>query len=163
MSGVRPFRRRSALHQRSLHFGPNMTPMVDVVMVLLVFFMASAAFVGPEWFLKGLVAKKAPPPATPGAGVTPPVTPDLRPRPLEITLETAEGGGVVASGLRRVRVPMAEVLDALRVFCEGEDLTKIEVVIRPAPGVAMQDVVRLHEGCERLGLQRVGYGLSSER
>ncbi|MGQ0628693.1 MAG: biopolymer transporter ExbD [Phycisphaerales bacterium] len=162
MSAVRPFRRRSALQQRSLHFGPNMTPMVDVVMVLLVFFMASAAFVGPEWFLKGLVARKAPPPPTPGAGVVPPAA-DLRPRPLEITLENGEGGVVVASGLRKSQVTIAEVLEALRVFCEGVDLTKVEVVIRPGPGVAMQEVVRLHEGCERLGLQRVGYGLSSER
>ena len=36
-----------------LHFGPNMTPMVDVVMVILIFFMASAAFMGDEWFLHG--------------------------------------------------------------------------------------------------------------
>src|SRR6185295_8612661 len=28
---ARPFRRRNALHAWELHFGPNMTPMVDVV------------------------------------------------------------------------------------------------------------------------------------
>jgi biopolymer transport protein ExbD len=32
--------------------GPNMTPMVDVVMVLLIFFMLGASFVGAEHFLK---------------------------------------------------------------------------------------------------------------
>ncbi len=49
--GQHGFRRRDASQRASLHFGPNMTPMVDIVMVILVFFMASAAFVGPEWFM----------------------------------------------------------------------------------------------------------------
>ncbi|MCP2732564.1 biopolymer transporter ExbD, partial [Limnofasciculus baicalensis] len=47
-----PSRKRNALAQHDLHYGPNMTPMVDVVMVILVFFMASAVFLGPEWYLK---------------------------------------------------------------------------------------------------------------
>lgn len=34
-----------------------MTPMVDVVMVILVFFMVSAAFLGPEWLLGSLVPR----------------------------------------------------------------------------------------------------------
>ena len=45
----RSFRRRSALYTWQLQFGPNMTPMVDVVMVILIFFMASATFAGAEW------------------------------------------------------------------------------------------------------------------
>ena len=32
-------RGRTALRQWELRFGPNMTPMVDVVMVILIFFM----------------------------------------------------------------------------------------------------------------------------
>jgi len=35
-----------------------MTPMVDVVMVILIFFMASAAFLGAEWFLKAAIPSK---------------------------------------------------------------------------------------------------------
>ena len=46
------FRRRAALDVWSMNFGPSMTPMVDVVLVILIFFMASASFVGPEWFLR---------------------------------------------------------------------------------------------------------------
>ena len=53
------FRRRNAMHQWRLHFGPNMTPMVDVVMVILVFFMASTAFIGPEWLLRIGLAEDA--------------------------------------------------------------------------------------------------------
>ncbi|MDX2148115.1 MAG: biopolymer transporter ExbD [Planctomycetota bacterium] len=56
---------RTALGTYELHHGPNMTPMVDVVMVILVFFMASAAILGPEWFLNaGLVRRSATAPPT---------------------------------------------------------------------------------------------------
>ncbi len=33
-------------------FGPNMTPMVDVVLVILIFFMAATTIAGQEWFLR---------------------------------------------------------------------------------------------------------------
>ncbi|MEZ6319152.1 MAG: biopolymer transporter ExbD [Phycisphaerales bacterium] len=51
----KPFRERGALAVHELHFGPNMTPMVDVVMVILIFFMASTALLGPEWFIRAHV------------------------------------------------------------------------------------------------------------
>ena len=49
-------RRRALTHRNILtknaRFGPNMTPMVDVTLVILIFFMASATIAGPEWFLR---------------------------------------------------------------------------------------------------------------
>jgi len=50
-SRSRPLRQRN-IFQQGGRFGPNMTPMVDVVLVILIFFMASTAFIGPEWFLR---------------------------------------------------------------------------------------------------------------
>lgn len=47
----RPLNRRNVL-TRSSRFGPNMTPMVDVTLVILIFFMASASIAGHEWFLR---------------------------------------------------------------------------------------------------------------
>ena len=47
----RPLNRRNVL-SRSSRFGPNMTPMVDVTLVILIFFMASASILGHEWFLR---------------------------------------------------------------------------------------------------------------
>ena len=153
------FRNRAALHQHSLHFGPNMTPMVDVVMVLLVFFMACAAFVGPEWFLKGLLAQRAPRP-----GSETPAKPQLeKPRPIQITLTHDFAlGGTRATGLDLTSVSLAEILAALTTrITTGPDASRdkatIEVVIAPAPNVPIQDVVRLHEGCDKLGIGRVGY------
>ncbi len=48
---VRPLGKRNVLN-RSTRFGPNMTPMVDVTLVILIFFMASATIAGQEWFLR---------------------------------------------------------------------------------------------------------------
>ena len=49
------YRKRNAQALYDLHYGPNMTPMVDVVMVILIFFMSFAAFLGNEWFLRGAI------------------------------------------------------------------------------------------------------------
>ncbi len=48
---TRPLMRRNVL-SRSTRFGPNMTPMVDVTLVILIFFMAATTIAGQEWFLR---------------------------------------------------------------------------------------------------------------
>lgn len=50
-SRSRPLRQRN-IFAGTGRFGPNMTPMVDVVLVILIFFMAATTIVGQEWFLK---------------------------------------------------------------------------------------------------------------
>src|SRR4051794_7534069 len=49
-------RRRRPLKKMAAHVGPNMTPMVDVVMCILIFFMLGSSFVVPELFLKSNTA-----------------------------------------------------------------------------------------------------------
>ena len=44
--------------KKMAHVGPNMTPMVDVVMVILIFFMTWMSFVGAEWFLRTALPKQ---------------------------------------------------------------------------------------------------------
>lgn len=161
MTGRTGFRRRGALHQWSLHFGPNMTPMVDVVMVILVFFMASAAFLGPEWFLRSLVPK----PPSPGAGEVAPPPKGVDPLALppvrqEITLRVDESGKTLANGLGKEGLDIPQMLAAVEAFAEGTAKDKIEVLIRPAPNVPYRDVVRLHEGCEKTGIGRVGVSVN---
>ncbi|MBL4590711.1 MAG: biopolymer transporter ExbD [Phycisphaerales bacterium] len=51
-SAHRPLRRRNIMDPSSEGFGPTMTPMVDVVLVILIFFMASTTIAGSEWFLR---------------------------------------------------------------------------------------------------------------
>src|SRR6056297_968705 len=57
MSEMQPPTRSRPLRQRNIfagrgRFGPNMTPMVDVVLVILIFFMAATTIAGQEWFLR---------------------------------------------------------------------------------------------------------------
>ncbi len=153
-------RRRWAVHQWSLHFGPNMTPMVDVVMVILVFFMASAAFLGPEWMLKSLVPR---PPAA-GAGKAEPAGPNDAPLPpvrLEITLARDPATGrTLATGVGQTGVVVPDVLDALARFAEGTPKDQIEVLVKPDRDVPYRDVVRVHEGAARTGITRVGVAVT---
>lgn len=53
MNATPTFRRRNVLDRSPGSGVPNMTPMVDVTLVILIFFMASATIAGPEWFLRG--------------------------------------------------------------------------------------------------------------
>ncbi len=160
LAGRRPgarrgFRRRWANQHASLHFGPNMTPMVDVVMVILVFFMASAAFLGPEWFLKSLVPR----PAKPGAGEAQPLKTDpfaLPPVQKVIELEFDPSGRTLATGLGKERLDIAAMIAAVAAFAEGTAKDQLEIIIKPAAQVPYRDVIRLHEGCEKIGIGRVG-------
>src|SRR5689334_12536027 len=48
--------RRGILKQMAINRGPNMTPMVDVVMCILIFFMLGSSLMLPETFLKSNTA-----------------------------------------------------------------------------------------------------------
>lgn len=149
------FRRRDALYWHELHFGPNMTPMVDVVMVILVFFMASTAFLGPEWFLRAHAVRQE---QTQGAAAVDPsiALPDLR---LRVTLSLDESGQTRVRGFGvedvSLEVFAAAVARTAPDLLAGGAAQPI-VIIVPDPSVAYADVVRAHEACAAAGFERVG-------
>lgn len=164
--GFKPFRRRTARDVATVHIGPNMTPMVDVVMVILVFFMVSAAFLGPEWLLQGLVPKQtalAGPQSTPspGQGPKPPSGDPLATSAVRFTIDltstpavgpvaatvTATGAGITGT--------IEQVMEALGQKVAGAT-SEVEVLIRPGPGVPWGPVVRVHELARKMGIERVG-------
>src|SRR3954452_2971553 len=49
-------RQRGVFKKTPVHIGPNMTPMVDVVMCILIFFMLGSTLATPELFLKSNTA-----------------------------------------------------------------------------------------------------------
>jgi biopolymer transport protein ExbD len=151
---ARPFRRRDALAVHDLHFGPNMTPMVDVVMVILIFFMASATFVGSEWFLK--TALPRPGPASPPKPETP-ATGELKlpPARFEVTL-TSDGAATTASCPAFGAVPMTELQARLKDLARGTTEDDIILVIRSGPEVPYGDVIRAHDAAAAAGITRVG-------
>lgn len=163
MSSSPTFRRRRALDVASLHFGPNMTPMVDVVMVILVFFMVSAAFLGPEWLLGSLVPRPAPAVGSgntaKGAGQGPQNTDPLSTAPVRFSIDLrvpSPGAATVATGAGLTDVPVEQVVDALKAKVGDKSLGAVEVLIRPAKGVPWGAVVRTHELCTKAGFVRVG-------
>lgn len=153
------FRRRGAADRASLHLGPNMTPMVDVVMVILVFFMASAAFVGPEWFLAAQTVERKPEVTTTPAGGNSqqPRAPVLR---IVLKAGAAGGGsaggsaaqatvGMILGGKREANVPVGELVERIAALLKGAQVPGqppvTEAVILPEPGISYELVVRVRE------------------
>jgi biopolymer transport protein ExbD len=145
-------RRRGALHVWEERFGPNMTPMVDIVLVILIFFMAGTTFIDREWFLRSEALAKGTAPAKPDPMELPPVW-------LTISLSRDAAGGTVFSGLGAdvtLRRPLAELRGQVEQFAKGTDTKKIVVVLTPAKDVSYRDVVAAHEACAAAGIERVG-------
>ncbi len=150
-------RRKTALQIYEGHIGPNMTPMVDVVMVILIFFMASASILGPTWLLRSTLPPK------PSATVQPPKDELVR---IRVQLEF-KNGATLAKWTESIgeapAVPAAESGAALKLLqarltelSRSHELTKIVVLIDPALTVPYSDVVQIHSICQKLGIDKVG-------
>jgi biopolymer transport protein ExbD len=148
-----PFRRRSAQATWDMHFGPNMTPMVDVVMVILIFFMASATFAGAEWFLKAGIPREG----SAEAGKQPegddPLA--LPPARFEISL-AVENGRTIARGQGVGESDLSELPARLTQLAAGIPAEDIVLIIRPDAGVPYPDVIRAHDAAARAGIKKVG-------
>ncbi|MBC7835030.1 MAG: biopolymer transporter ExbD [Phycisphaerales bacterium] len=157
------FRRRDALHGWTLHFGPNMTPMVDVVMVILIFFMASAAFMGNEWFLQAALPAGAGGPKA--AAKKDPLA--FPPTLIKVGLDAGADGATVASWNGEAWVGVDAVIERVQSITRGmsaADAVKtadgIEITVLPTARVPYRDVVRVQEACESAGLFKVGLGVT---
>jgi biopolymer transport protein ExbD len=145
----RTLRRRGALHQWEAHFGPNMTPMVDVVMVILIFFMAGASFVGPEWFMPVAV------PRIGGEGA--PADPfTLPPARFTITLRAGPDGRTLGGGLGLGEVQLDTLAGRLTALAEQTRGADLVVIVRPEPEVPYQDAVTVFDACSAAGITQVG-------
>jgi biopolymer transport protein ExbD len=133
-----------------MHHGPNMTPMVDVVMVILIFFMATASVLGPDWFLKTSLPRAAASDAPAGAVVC----------RLEVDRDGASAVVTCAAiGLERValdRAGVERVAAALKTKRDAGEKGSLVVLISPSAEVLYQDLISLHEVCERLEILKVG-------
>ncbi len=147
------FRRRDARHTHDLHFGPNMTPMVDVVMVILIFFMASATFAGAEWFLKAGIPKEGGAESSKQPGDTDPLA--LPPARFEVML-VVEGGRTIARGQGVGESDMASLPARLMELAKGVTAEEVVLIIRPEAGVPYADVIRAHDAAAQAGIKKVG-------
>lgn len=151
---MRHARNRSARAVYEMHYGPNMTPMVDVVMVILIFFMASAAILGPEWFLKTSL------PVMSAGKKADSQTVRMR---ISLTRDAGRPRAVITVSSRTDTRPI--LLSDLEVALEEERREAkgpLQVLIAPDPRTPYEDVVRAHEACAKVGITDVGLPDASE-
>lgn len=145
-----PLSARGARERWEERFGPNMTPMTDIVLVILIFFMAGSAFLGQEWFIKSELLKR-------GAAAAGKDPLELPPTRLTLQLRRSQGGRAVVTGMGDAALDLDTFAQRVKAFTEGTEKSKIVVIIKPdEAGVTYEEVVRVHEACLAAGIERVG-------
>jgi len=134
----RPLKRRNVL-DRGSRFGPNMTPMVDVTLVILIFFMASATIAGPEWFLRAQLPAKEDPDAIASDFALP--TPMLS---AELYLQDNEPDQIMVRGLGSAPRTLESVVEQIRSMDESA-AAGLVLGIRSTDEVPYWAVVKLHD------------------
>lgn len=153
---IRSRRRRSVGGVARAHgseMAPNLAPMVDVVMVILIFFMLGTSFAASE----GVMPLQLPADVGPGGGATVAITPLVR-----VTLEETESGrGVKISvaGMTLTSGSTDELFALLRDKRHAGADPRGRIVIAPQPGVRYRHVVSAFNACVRAGFQNVQFAL----
>jgi len=146
---------------KKIHYdsGPNMTPLVDVVMVILIFLMLAGSFGASEHFLvSNLPIKQA------GPGGTPPPKGWVADTPLEIRVDPRGAGFEAIAG--RIRVNDARQLEAqlarmLEQFQKaGTPPDKVQVIISPSKVVRYEHLIRVYEAALSAGFTKVAFATS---
>jgi len=148
---------------------PNLAPMVDVVMVILIFFMLGTSFAIPE----GILPTRLPSQVGPGGGATVTVIPAVR----IALLEQQDGPKAISldqKGACRIVVMGHELaensFDALSGYLEAKRLAGADptgrILIGAEPGVQYQHVISAMDASVRAGFSNilfsVGGGESAE-
>ncbi len=147
---------------KKVHYdsGPNMTPLVDVVMVILIFLMLAGSFVGAEHYLKSNL-----PVTTTGPGdseVPPGFIPD---EPLDIRVDSPTPDRFVATA-GQIRTDDINVLTAgltqmrQRLNDAGKPDDQIQVKIGPGRGVKYKYLVAVYEAAMRAGFTKIAFATS---
>ena len=146
---------RRARRQPAVEAIPNLAPMVDVIMVLLVFFLMGASF---NFLTEGMLKTELDPTSGPGPGVAIELTPRIR-----ITLADHESGRSVEIRLLDKRLPPGD-FDALHAYLAeranaGADKEN-PVVLGAADQVRWDFVIRAMDAAVRAGFKNVQFAVS---
>ena len=141
--------------------GPNMTPLVDVVMVILIFLMLVGTFASSEWFLeqRGSMFNTATSTTTP-----PPkdFVPD-EPIVIRVTYRSDDQylaqAETVSTGDRR---ELEAQLTRMRVQLTGigKPLDKLVVVIQPQGNVKHRQYMEVYEAALGAGFTKVSFAVT---
>lgn len=159
------YRRRNAMALHGMHYGPNMTPMVDVVLVILIFFMASASVMGAEWLLNTALPTRRAGGSAGREGAA-----------LRLELAAVNGEARVGASVKgRVARPGGAEVETLGAMDLAGAVALVSSVARevgppsltvtivPSGAASWEWVVRLHEACHAAGVTRVGVAGAEDR
>lgn len=137
--------------------GPNMTPLVDVVMVILIFLMLTGQFGGQEHYL----TSSTPITAKGAGGVAPPpgFVPD---EPLEIRIDSpsadryvARADGVTASDYDTLAAQLLGLRKRLNAANKPTD--KIQVIISPTRNARYSHLLDVYQAALAAEFTKVGF------
>lgn len=138
--------------------GPNMTPLVDVVMVLLIFLMLAGKFTGQENYIRSNTPLRQ----SGAGGATPPPGGFPKDEPLEVEVTAPVPGRFSA----RVGQYKAESVGELRGILErmktdlaaaGTEVDNVQVVIVPTRDVHYQSAIEIYATAQVAGFKKVGF------
>jgi biopolymer transport protein ExbD len=147
---------------KKVHYesGPNMTPLVDVVMVILIFLMLAGSFVGAEHFLASTL------PATESGTAAAAVSEGIVPQePLDIRVDSPTPDRFVATA-GKIRTDDLDVLTQQltrmrqQLNAAGQKTDDIQVKISPGKNVKYKFLINVYEAALRAQFTKVAFGTS---
>lgn len=147
---------------KKIHYdsGPNMIPMVDVVMVILVFLMLTGTFYGAEHYL----VSNLPYTRSGGGNVAPPPGGFPEDVPLEIRVDTnaTRDGFIARVGQHQARNEQQLIahLTAMRErFARdlGKTADQVQVKISPGGNVRYEYVVQVYQAAMQANFTKIGF------
>lgn len=142
---------------KKVHYdsGPNMTPLVDIVMVILIFLMMTGSFGGAEHFVENRAPITTPTAGGAGGG-------GMVDEPLDIRLDAPTGDRFIATVDRRqfsdpdaLEAHLKTVLERMQAI--GRKVEDIHVVIGPGRNVKTDAVLRVYDAALLAGFTKVGF------
>ena len=137
-----------------------MTPLVDVVMVILIFLMLAGSFAGSTRYLmsKAGIHIQAPGPTTPDPS---------QPPDINIRISAGAFGFVAQSDAPRIgptssAADLRSQLNLLRekMVLGGTPADKLQIVLRPGPVVKYEDVLQVYSAALQAKYTKVAFGKS---
>jgi biopolymer transport protein ExbD len=157
--------RRGILKHTQVHVGPNMTPMVDIVMCILIFFMLGTTLAVPELFLKSTTpaVDKEGLGSDPGSAKLPAVRMTIKLARTtvgskEVTAVTAfNEAPLVMNDIGDTDHSLNEAILARLAARRKTISDDIQVLIVPEKNVPYQDVITIYDYCVRLEFKQVAF------
>jgi biopolymer transport protein ExbD len=154
---------------QKIHYnsGPNMTPLVDITMVILIFLMLAGSFNTLEHYLVSDVPLQAK-----GVGSKPPAGAVF---PTKFTINVSEQGPnyIVKAGnfasvkdtdpRRACDQLTAQLKNQYKNFKEaGVKMDDVQIIIYPEQNVTLDGLVPAFEAAQNAGFAKVGFGLNTK-